>query len=564
MKKVFWSFLSFSLLMLLAVQSWAVPSAPVISCEVEGTHLTINWDDNHEVLGYTLLYAPYPYTGPQSISSMEIGLKTSFSIDLWDGAKYYVAVTAWDASGTSEYSNVEWFTVDAFAPPSAPTIIYNVVGTDLTVSWSSVANATGYILHYGVGANASLEDFMSLDLGSQVSFSYDALVEGVTYQVAVQAYNNDGYSDYSNIELFSVQNTNFGFTDVVNGLSYFDDFSWGGGISSFLDAYHMNPTDPENSQIVYLAHQTFSKRLGIIDTDLSNEELTYLNRGYSFLGDDFVLGVEKNSTSNSLYFQEKNYFGNIIFGSSFYIQDSFDILDLYVDLSGGFIVALSIYDDVNNNYDILLEKFDSDGDFIRHIRCDVNSISSLKDIEILELKEDEILISYANNSEIYLLILDNYGNILSNTYLSEHSLSIYANISVFSLSSGDFLIASDTLTRVDSNGNVVWHLNAETTKLIEDFGASFRSFIELEDGQFLMASSRSLTMFGALKIFKFDPSGRIVWCRSYSEPDLRDNAIAAGPILKLNDNEFWLLASIKRSEMTGTLLKFDASGMPLN
>ena len=59
--------------------------------------------------GYKLYYAPYPYTGPDSIGSFDLGNVTTASYFLWPGAAYYIAVSAYDGSGESAYSNIGYF-----------------------------------------------------------------------------------------------------------------------------------------------------------------------------------------------------------------------------------------------------------------------------------------------------------------------------------------------------------------------------------------------------------------------------------------------------------------------
>ncbi len=87
---------------------------------------------------------------------------------------------------------------------TAPEMSYTVNGTHLSISWDSDPEATGYKLNYAVGAYTGPSDFFAMDLGTQTGFSYDSLVEGQTYTIAIQAYNDIGDSGYSNIETFTV------------------------------------------------------------------------------------------------------------------------------------------------------------------------------------------------------------------------------------------------------------------------------------------------------------------------------------------------------------------------
>ncbi len=74
-----------------------------------GLSVEISWSPSASADGYRLYYAPYPYAGPTSIGSVDVGNETQASYTLWEGASYYVAVTAYDETGESRYSNTELF-----------------------------------------------------------------------------------------------------------------------------------------------------------------------------------------------------------------------------------------------------------------------------------------------------------------------------------------------------------------------------------------------------------------------------------------------------------------------
>ncbi len=80
---------------------------PQLSYSVNGLDLAINWNAISGATGYTLYYAPVPYTGPESIRSMNMGSTTEFDITLWRGAAFFIAVEAYNTNGRSGYSNIE-------------------------------------------------------------------------------------------------------------------------------------------------------------------------------------------------------------------------------------------------------------------------------------------------------------------------------------------------------------------------------------------------------------------------------------------------------------------------
>ena len=87
--------------------------APTLTVSTAGTTLSLSWTSVAGATGYTLSYAPAPYTGPDTIGSIPMGTQTSWSATLWEGAAYFVAVQAYDSVGSSVYSNIEYFAIDS-------------------------------------------------------------------------------------------------------------------------------------------------------------------------------------------------------------------------------------------------------------------------------------------------------------------------------------------------------------------------------------------------------------------------------------------------------------------
>ncbi len=88
-----------------------LPASPVLAVSTSGMMLNLSWDLVNEAASYTLYYAPYPFEGADTIRQIEVGTDTHFSATLWEGASFYVALTASNEGGESEYSNIERFTI---------------------------------------------------------------------------------------------------------------------------------------------------------------------------------------------------------------------------------------------------------------------------------------------------------------------------------------------------------------------------------------------------------------------------------------------------------------------
>ncbi|MDQ1335222.1 MAG: hypothetical protein QG552_2172 [Thermodesulfobacteriota bacterium] len=82
---------------------------PTLELTVDETTVALSWNTVPNATGYTLYYAPAPYTGPDSIQGIDMGNQTGMSVHLWNGASFFVAVKAYDSVGSSDYSNIEHF-----------------------------------------------------------------------------------------------------------------------------------------------------------------------------------------------------------------------------------------------------------------------------------------------------------------------------------------------------------------------------------------------------------------------------------------------------------------------
>ena len=85
--------------------------APEINVSSSGIKVTISWSGIASADGYTLYFAPYPFTGVATIGSFDLGNTNSFSASLWDGAAYYIAITSRHSDLESTYSNIELFII---------------------------------------------------------------------------------------------------------------------------------------------------------------------------------------------------------------------------------------------------------------------------------------------------------------------------------------------------------------------------------------------------------------------------------------------------------------------
>ena len=85
------------------------PPSITLSVALNGVQTTLSWTPAEGANKYILFYAPYPDFS--HIHSVELGGLTQISGNLWDGAAFYMAVGAYDASGLITVSNVVKFQI---------------------------------------------------------------------------------------------------------------------------------------------------------------------------------------------------------------------------------------------------------------------------------------------------------------------------------------------------------------------------------------------------------------------------------------------------------------------
>ncbi len=95
-----------AIILLISGLAHSQPQPPVLSLVTSGTWVDISWTPVQGATGYTLSFAPIPFTGIASIGTADMGMSTGLSGNLWVGAAYYLAIQARDGSGLSPYSNI--------------------------------------------------------------------------------------------------------------------------------------------------------------------------------------------------------------------------------------------------------------------------------------------------------------------------------------------------------------------------------------------------------------------------------------------------------------------------
>lgn len=85
------------------------PAPPSLWLVQNAKNITLAWTRSDDATAYRVYYAPYPNV--DYIKYLDVGQLTDLSVDLGSGAAFYVAITALNAHGESNYSNILWFNI---------------------------------------------------------------------------------------------------------------------------------------------------------------------------------------------------------------------------------------------------------------------------------------------------------------------------------------------------------------------------------------------------------------------------------------------------------------------
>lgn len=193
----------------------AAPATPTLAYSINGFTVTVSWTAISNATEYKLSYAPIPYTGPESIGSINVGNTTSFSATLWEGAAFYIAVQAGNGEGFSEYSNIENFTLTTtstnltgnwnITETSGPNncgdsqgVLTNYIGSINQTGASVTASFGGGSFSGNITGNtASLTGSMPDDGGTTSSTINVTILSGTSLSGSISWYWTDGYKSCS-------------------------------------------------------------------------------------------------------------------------------------------------------------------------------------------------------------------------------------------------------------------------------------------------------------------------------------------------------------------------------
>jgi hypothetical protein len=90
--------------MLSRIAGW-IPSTQLVS-QIQGQQVSLTWEPMDGATSVYLFYAPWPYQGPETIGSLDLGTSTSISASVPHGFAYYLTIRVNNNQGMSDYSNI--------------------------------------------------------------------------------------------------------------------------------------------------------------------------------------------------------------------------------------------------------------------------------------------------------------------------------------------------------------------------------------------------------------------------------------------------------------------------
>lgn len=175
-----------------------VPAGPTPTATTDSTtQITVEWDDVADADSYRLEYDTSSGFGSStSIEDIE-GTQQAVS-GLNSNTTYYFRVYATNALGEGSASETVSALTDALLPEGTPTITATTnSSTQITVSWSSITNASHYRLEYST--NSGLTGATTIDDITGTSQAVTGLSQGVRYYFGLYAVSEGGDSPRSNI-----------------------------------------------------------------------------------------------------------------------------------------------------------------------------------------------------------------------------------------------------------------------------------------------------------------------------------------------------------------------------
>jgi len=170
----------------------AAPAAPTgfTVTAVSGSQINLAWANVANETGYRILRWNGVTASWQVIATLGANVTTYPSTGLAAGTTYFFDVEAFNAAGSAKAG---WLSATTWSPPAAPATftVTAVSSSRINLTWSNVANETGYRVYRWNGVTASWQVLTTLG-ANVISYSNTGLSAKTTYFYKIEAFNTVG------------------------------------------------------------------------------------------------------------------------------------------------------------------------------------------------------------------------------------------------------------------------------------------------------------------------------------------------------------------------------------
>ncbi|GAB4225816.1 MAG: hypothetical protein Tsb0021_01170 [Chlamydiales bacterium] len=171
---------------------------PIIVSEAFPRNYTVSWRSVNNA-DYYLLEESRDIDFTDPIVVLE-GAALSQQFQNRSDGTYYYRVSAGNAAGLSDFSNIEYVTIETTPVDITPPLLFSIQNSEgnasYSIEWSPVEGAQGYVLEESQTSDFAF--FSTLFSGNLLSFNVENRTPGI-YFYRVKSFNGNEDSDYSNI-----------------------------------------------------------------------------------------------------------------------------------------------------------------------------------------------------------------------------------------------------------------------------------------------------------------------------------------------------------------------------